>query len=171
MAMRRNRQNGFGLVDLVIVVIILGIVTAITVPRISRGARDKDTALLHHSVASLRQAIARYAEEHGGVYPGATDGTAATFIAQLTLFTNEAGDISATRDEAHPYGPYLPDGIPPAPFGVHKNSTTIWVDAIHAPPVVDETISAGWLYNPHTGEIVVNAGPLPVTDRTEGHAD
>ena len=171
MAMQHNRKNGFGLVDLVIVVIILGIVAAITVPRISRGARDKDTVLLHHSAAALRQAIARYADEHDGVYPGATDGTAATFIAQLTLFTNEAGDVSTTRDEAHPYGPYLADGIPPAPFGAHKNSTAVWIDTMHTPPIVDETIGAGWLYNPHTGEIVVNAGPLHATEPTGNHTD
>jgi len=171
MAMQHNGKNGFGLVDLVIVVIILGIVAAITVPRMSRGARNEDPTLLHHSVATLRQAIARYAEEHGGVYPGATDGTAATFIAQLTLFTNEAGDVSTTRDEAHPYGPYLPDGIPPAPFGAHKNSTAVWIDTKHTPPIVDETIGAGWLYNPHTGEIVVNAIPPAATDRKEDRTD
>ena len=162
--MRHKTHYGFGLVDLVIVVIILGVVAAISVPRMSR-ARDADSFASHDRLTELRQAIVAYAADHDGVYPGATDGTAGTFISQLTLFTNAAGDVSATRDTAFPYGPYLTEGIPPAPFGAHKHSTAVWIDTIHSPPIIDETIGAGWLYNPHTGEIVINARPPFVVEK------
>ncbi len=109
----------------------------------------------------MRQAIDVYAAEHGGVFPGVlADGSgggpnsAASFVSQMTQYSSYDGQVSASRDTAHPYGPYL-RRVPPLPVCDHRGSTTVAVDAANSPPLVVPG-SDGWVYNPASGEIIAN---------------
>ena len=156
--MRKTRRSkGFSLVELVIVLVIIGVIAAIAIPRMSRGARGAGESALVGNLAVLRNAIELYAAEHNGAYPGATDDTAATFVKHLTQFTDESGDPVVTKDVDHPFGPYLRKGIPPAPVGTNKGSTDVLMDTTNSPPSVATGGGEGWVYNPDTGEIVVNS--------------
>ena len=160
----QQKRFGFSLVELVSVIVIIGIIAAIAIPRVGRGAKGAGESALAQDLAVLRNAIELYASQHGGDYPGAkadSEGnaanSAAAFVTQLTMYTGEDGSTSANRDAAHPYGPYLRKGIPPAPVGVNKGSTDVLMDTTNSPPNVVTAGGEGWAYNPTTGDIIVNS--------------
>lgn len=165
--MSSKKRFGFSLVELVIVIVIIGVIAAIAIPRMSRGASAAGESALVGNLAVLRNAIEMYATEHSGVFPGAkTDGmggsanSAEALTNQLTKYSAADGSCSETKDAAHPFGPYLRKGIPPAPVGTSQGSTVVKVDATTTPPAVSTTGGYGWVYNPSTGDIIVNSNDL-----------
>lgn len=152
----------FSLVELVIVVVIIGIIAAIAIPRISSGAAASDEAALKADLTTLRNSIDRYAAEHNGTFPGAANdgiGGAATsapaFVNQLTKFSNAQGQVSLSQDPAYRFGPYL-RRVPPLPVGDNRDNSEVAIDTSNSPPVVT-TGSEGWVYNPVQGEIIANS--------------
>ena len=148
--MNRSRSaHGFSLVELVIVVVIVGLLAAIAIPRFSRGAAGATDSALAGDLAVLRNAIEMYAAEHNGNFPAA-----ATFSDQLTQYSNLAGGTSATKAVTHPYGPYLhavpalKDGDAAGNAGVAAQSGT--------PTAESSTTGVGWLYDASTGQIWAN---------------
>lgn len=141
LASLRSRR-GFSLIELVIVVLILGIIAAIAVPRMSRGAKGAQESSVASDLAALRNAIDLYYTEHGD-YPDT-----AKFEAQLTTFTDDAGDAVATKDATHIYGPYI-RAIPALPVGPQKGKK-----------LVDSAAGAtvGWVYTQASGTIIANTG-------------
>lgn len=140
---RRHRRGGFTLVEVVIVIIILGIVAAIAVPRLSRGTEGSADAALQQDLAVMQRAIEHYAAEHDDHYPDAT-----SVVKQLTGCTDADGRVSSFNVRAFPYvfGPYLRE-VPAAPSGPAKGSRT--VAAAPGPGV-------GWVYNASQGTISLN---------------
>ena len=57
-----RRRYAFSLVELVVVVVILGIVSAIAIPRLSRGSEGASEAALIGDLAVMRRAIDMYTE-------------------------------------------------------------------------------------------------------------
>ena len=93
---KRQIMQGFTLVELLIVVIILAILAAIVVPQFSSSTLDAKESALDSTLANFRSALDLYYQQHGSRYPGGfkeTDGTATTtdagrlaaMKAQLTL--------------------------------------------------------------------------------------
>ena len=158
-----KRRSGFSLVELVIVIVIIGIIAAIAIPRVGRGAKSASESALAQDLAVLRNAIELYASEHNGDYPGAKgDGvnaadTPEAVVSQLLQYSSGGGETQAARDAAHPFGPYLRKGLPAAPVGVNKPSTDILIDTTNTPPVVNVVGGEGWVYNPSTGDLIVNS--------------
>jgi type II secretory pathway pseudopilin PulG len=96
------------MVELVITVVIIGIVSAIAVPRFSNAAQRAQTAALAESTAMFQRVLDRYAQEHSGLTPnhdapGVTCDDATCFVNRLTRPTNDAN----APDDAGPLGPYL----------------------------------------------------------------
>ncbi len=152
----------FSLVELVIVVVIIGMIAAIAVPRISGGAAASNESALKADLTALRNVIDQYAAEHNNTFPGAAvDGVGGTvnsalaFINQLTSFSNARGKVSSTADPGYRFGPSL-RRIPPLPVGDNRNSMEVAIDTANSPPVVT-TGPEGWVYNPLTGEIIANS--------------
>ncbi len=147
----KNRPSGFSLVELVIVVVIIGLLAAIAIPRFSRGAAGATESAVRGDLAVLRNAIEMYAAEHNGTYPAA-----GTFVAQLTTYTNAAGGTSATKTGAFVYGPYLRQ-IPALKGGTYAGATGIEdYTTAGAPAAESGTATNGWLYKATTGEIWAN---------------
>lgn len=153
MIRNKGKRFGFSLVELVVVIVIIGILAAIAVPRLSRGSAGAGTAALQANLSLVRNAINMYAAEHNNDFPG---DTAADFVAQLTQFTDAKGNVSATRDDDHPFGPYLLS-VPACPVGENSGSADVLVDATNSPPDVVTTGGEGWVYNPNTGDIRANS--------------
>ena len=149
--MKLNRTaRGFSLVELVIVVVIVGLLAAIAIPRFSRGAAGATDSALAGDLAVLRNAIEMYAAEHNGNFP-----EAATFSAQLTQYTNLTGGTSATKNAAtHPYGPYL-HAVPALKDGNYAGNSGV-VAQSGTPSAESTTAGAGWLYDATTGQIWAN---------------
>ncbi len=86
----RNRK-GLTLIELLIVVIILGALAAIAIPRITTSATTAKSNACNTNVDTLNTSIEMYKMDHGS-YPGA-----------LNTVTGDPN--------------YFPDGAPTCPFG------------------------------------------------------
>lgn len=106
--LRSRRAPGFTLIELVIVAVIIGIVAAIAIPKMSRFRRSAMDAQLRAGGVELQRAIDRYAAEHAGRSPahdanGAVNTDWELFAQRLTGKTDELGNAGPT----HVLGPYL----------------------------------------------------------------
>lgn len=123
------RRCGFTLVELVIVVLVLGIITAVAAPRMFNTANDARDSSTRHSLVVLRDAIELYRAQNGN-YPAAA---------------------SITTDlRTRLQGPF------PAPqAGANAGNAT--VAATSQDPITAVVAGTdGWAYNQTTGEIRVN---------------
>jgi type II secretory pathway pseudopilin PulG len=127
--------------ELVIVVVIIGIIAAIAIPRLSRGSAGATDSALSGNLAVLRNAVDLFSAEHGGKFP-----TLADIDGQLTGYTDAAGVVGA-KDATHIYGPYVRK-IPPTPVGPEKGR----IGFTDTPG----TAGKGWVYTEATGEVKVN---------------
>jgi len=174
---KRSVARGFTLIELLIVVIILAILAAIAIPQFSSSTADAQFAALDSNLATVRSAIEQYRAQHtGNVYPGANavvgavacpvgNSTAAAagaeaFRAQLTLFTNAAGEACSSGNATFRYGPYLRQGVPTEPFS-NSNVVTVPANGAAAAPVAG---GAGWAYSTGTGQFVKNNSDLDGSD-------
>ncbi len=159
---QRTKQRAFSMVELVIVVVILGVIAAIAIPRITSGSQKASESALKADLTTLRNSIEWYYAEHGNVYPGVTsDGSNApksegSFIGQLTMYTDKSGEVSSTSSATHIYGPYL-RSFPGAPVGGNSGNATVNVVDAVAMPAVDEADTKGWIFCIQSGLISVNA--------------
>lgn len=151
--MKKNQQ-GFSLIELLIVVVIIGIIAAIAIPRMSRGSQGAADSALSGNLSVLRNAIDLYQTEHQSYPASAAADTQAVFERQLTKYTDTAGTSNAngTKDSTHTYGPYLRK-VPPLPVGTKKGQSSVKIaldtDLPGASP-------EAWIYYPTSGEIKAN---------------
>jgi len=149
----RKWAAGFSLVELVVVIVIIGILAAMAIPRFSRGSAGAGANSTKYDLALVRSALNLYFTEHTNNYPGPT---AANVKDQLTTYSNVSGGTSATKVGAFIYGPYL-NSVPTCPVGENSGSSTILIDSTNSPPVPVTTGGEGWVFNPNTGEFLVNS--------------
>lgn len=123
-------RRGFTLIELVVVVLILGILAAVALPKF---VGQSDSAKLNGSLQSLtvlRTAIDTYRVNNTGYPTAANLPTAAGIM------------------------PYLRSPTFPAPaVGANQNANV--VASANSPPTVTAG-GAGWVYNSTTGEIAIN---------------
>ena len=108
-------HRAFSLVELVIVIVIIGVISAIAIPRLTRGATNAGAAALKQDLATMRNAVELYRAEHDGKFPTSE----ATLADQLTKYTKADGTGAQTTVDVGNgiiYGPYL-KAIPPVPVG------------------------------------------------------
>jgi prepilin-type N-terminal cleavage/methylation domain-containing protein len=129
-----SRKNGFTLVELVVVVLILGILAAVAVPKIINNGDDAADSGVAQTLASIRDAIELYrTKANAGGYPN--------------------GDATQVRDKLLPS---LRGSVFPKVKVGGLNSNVIKI----ATPLAISTNGEGWVYDPTTGEIMINSNTL-----------
>jgi len=162
-----SKRKGFSLIELVIVIVILGIVAAIAIPRIGSGSKNAGESALTANLASLRNAIDWYYGEHRNTFPGAKAdglGNAAdselAFVNQLTMYSDIDGNCSADKDAAFPFGPYIRGNFPNLSAGANAGENSVTMLNQATPCVSTPADGNGWVYNTNTGQIIANADEI-----------
>ncbi|MEO8495670.1 MAG: prepilin-type N-terminal cleavage/methylation domain-containing protein [Planctomycetota bacterium] len=128
------RRSGFTLVELVVVVLILGILAAIAVPKIISNADDAAESGVAQTLSAIRDAVELYrTQTNAGGYP---QGNAAAIETKLLPL------IRGTK-------------FPKVKVG-GLNTNTIKVDNTLTVGGTTE----GWVYAPTTGQIIINSSSL-----------
>ncbi len=102
----RHRDSAFSLIELVIVVMILGIMAMIVIPKYASSADDAREKTLSTDYATALRQLELYKHQHGGKTPDlAADGSldTANFIKRMTGKTDADGTLNANGT----FGPYL----------------------------------------------------------------
>jgi general secretion pathway protein G len=156
MTLTRPSRRGFTLVEILIVVVILGILAAIAVPKFSNASVVARESALKEDLRMLRTQVGIYRANHNDVPPGYPGGDttqapdATDFINQLTMFTDAVGNVSATQTGAYTYGVYV-NPMPPNPM---TGLSTVKVLGPSDSTTPDGT--TGWIYQPSTNIVLAN---------------
>ena len=160
------KRKALSLVELVIVIVILGIIAAVAIPRISSGSKTAGESALRANLTTIRSAIECYYLEHKQTLPAAKgDGVNAlkTQLAlsnQLTKYTNADGVYSEDKDPGFPFGPYIRNTFPAQTVGSSAGKNTVKIMQINQPLVANNGEDFGWLYNIITGQFIANCTEL-----------
>jgi MSHA pilin protein MshA len=129
-----SNARGFTLIELVIIIVILGILAAVAIPKYQDISGEAREAATRAALGSLRSGITIYYANQA-----VTTGTA----------------VWPPRDSLITYGVVMAQGIPVNPY----QSETLAADSVCSGTVkgtLDPGGRGGWVYNPATGEIWPN---------------
>ena len=158
--MRHRKNQGFTLVEILIVVVILGILAAIVIPQFSDASTQSKISSAKSSLQTLRSQISLYKIQHNDAAPtlaGLQLDVSAPGTGQMTGETEPLATGAAGDDSGNEVGPYL-QSVPTNPF---TSSNT-----------VSDTDGAtvGWVYTAATGDIRIGGqGSSDINGTTETH--
>jgi len=94
---RRNNDQGFTLIELMVVIAIIGILAAVAVPRISTSTDVAQEAADNANLQAIQSAVELYFADNG-VYPGTVDALYPDYLTSApTGFSIDANGI-VTKD-------------------------------------------------------------------------
>lgn len=125
---QKSNRRGFTLVEMVVVVLIMGIVAAVAMPRMAASTQTAKTNSAKQSLATIRNAIELYKADTSSNPPDSA--TLATVLK-----------------------PYLKGPFPAAPTGANAGSASV---AVGTDPVAVVAGGAGWAYTAATGDFYLN---------------
>ena len=166
-----RRDNGFTLVELLIVVIILATLAAIVVPQFTSSTDDAEVAALDSNLAGIRSSIELYYQQHSSVYPGAVvaaqgtctaDVSAAaigptSFDAQMNYYSDIDGNVCDIKDATFKFGPYLKNGLPANPLTKVATLVVVTTGSLN---LSDDGGAAGWKFDSVSGKFIANDNTL-----------
>jgi len=147
--MKHMAKQGFTLVEILIVVIILGILAAIVIPQFTEASSEARVSNLMTNLQTIRSQLLLYKTQHLENYPadGAGEGHD-EFEDEMCNYSDQDGNTQATPDSDHPYGPYL-TSVPVNPI---SNDNTVRVVQNGATAFSAPESDGGWYFNSVTGE-------------------
>lgn len=163
---KRSAKQGFTLIEMLIVIVILGILAMVIIPQIGTSTDDAKLSTLQTNLSAMRNSVELYYAQHNGAYPGAAvpttapadiTTTALAFMGQLTRYTDVNGNISNTKTAVYKYGPYIKGSdLPTNPF---NDLDTVTIDATENDITVKASGgAAGWKFYALTGVLMSDDG-------------
>jgi len=146
-----KKRNGFTLVEILIVVVILGILAAIVIPQFSDASTEAKVSSLVSDLQSIRSQIQLYKIQHTDALPTAGGSTFAVAMTTYTMADGTPAAPQAPDPNGGVYGPYL-QAIPKNPF-VSDATYAVTVIEGTAAPTAD---GMGWYFNTLTGAFNAN---------------
>ena len=134
-------RSGFSLIELVIVVVIIGIISAIAIPRMSSSAENAARNAVISDQAALQRALDLYEVEHEGVMVHVGAATTKTIYFRLLKTSDLDGTVNETTGI---YGPYINE----IPANKINGLVSVRKDGAAAGANTD-----GWRYDSTTGRI------------------
>ncbi|MDH3584438.1 MAG: prepilin-type N-terminal cleavage/methylation domain-containing protein [Phycisphaerae bacterium] len=132
-----SRNQGFTLVEILIVVVILGILAAIVIPQFTSASESAKAGSVMTQLQTIRSQLSLYQIQHQGVYP-----TLAELQAGWGVML-EKTDADGTINAAGKFGPYL-QKEPVNPF---TSSSLLAAGTSEA----DGAATDGWAYDEDDG--------------------
>lgn len=156
------RCHAFTLIEMVIVIVIISVLSAIAIPRLSIGAERANEAELRASLRELRQAIEIYKAEHRNALPASTNAGALAnaghymaFYQHILWYTRPDGHAVENRDDEHYLGPYL-NKLPILPVGDAAGSDYVYVNFTFGTPGAPAAHIFGWEFELQSGQVRAN---------------
>lgn len=155
----RRSPRAFSLLEIVIVLILLGTLAAVVLPRLGGVADITRSAELRDTLRQLRTQILIYRAQHNGVAPGFPEGnprnepTCDAFVSQMTGYTSPGGRVSSSRTAMARFGPYLTHMLANPLKGNAQIKFLRADEELRSAPGGAE----GWVYQPATGLIAANS--------------
>lgn len=150
--MKNVRNQGFTLVEVLIVVVIMAVLAAVVIPQFGASTDDARKSTTEFNLSTMRSLIQTYRGQHGGALP-VINGSQ-TLPDTLTNKTKPDGTVDATNGV---YGPYLLE-FPDNSFS-GSNAVKIIANDPAAAGDVTAGNTGGWLYNSTTGGIWLDRSP------------
>jgi general secretion pathway protein G len=145
-----RKHKGFTLIELVVVVMILGILAAVAAPKLLNTSSTAADNGLKQTLGVVRDAIERYAAEHGGGLPGDA-GTEADLKADLV--------------------PYLRGAFPKCPVAGANDQVKITTAAGVITGEATATPAKSWHYNSADGQFICNCSLPTKSDPSVAYDD
>ncbi len=145
-------KKAFTLVEVLIVVILLGIIAVIALPKFSNATAMTRASMLADDLRMFRTQIVVFKGQHCGVSPGYpncdpnSEPTETAFINHLTMVSDQAGNVAPVGTAGYKYGPYF-SKMPENPVN-GLSTVQIIKDDGEVPATGDD--SHGWIYQPST---------------------
>jgi general secretion pathway protein G len=134
--MTKGNRQGFTLVEVLIVVVIMAVLAAAIIPQFTDSTKDAKQSTGKFNLHTLRGQLEVYRAQHNGEYPSA--------LSKLTVGTNADHSLGGTL------GPYVREIPDDSVTGSNAIATST------AYPITVTGTTGGWIYNATTGEIRIN---------------
>lgn len=147
-----GRQKAFSLVELLIVVVLLGILAAIIIPKFSNASASARASMLADNLRIFRTQLPVFEAQHRGIAAGYPNGntsatpTESAFVLHMTKASNDSFQTANPGTPGYNYGPYFGQ-IPQNPVNGNNRVQIIANDGDFPD---DGDNSHGWIYQPAT---------------------